>query len=98
MKSDPEFRIDIRGKHGKVTRVRVLSRENGAKFRPDTGEWSVEHVKHYRKFAKVMAAIARGAVPPLDIDRVCATRRDTRIKTPPAKSERSRHDQGGMTD
>lgn len=65
--SSAEYRLEIRGKGGKVTRVRLLTRKPGGKWRPCDGGFTDEHVAHFRKFAKVAAAVARAVAPALDV-------------------------------
>jgi hypothetical protein len=68
--SNREYRLDIRGKNGKVVRVKILEREGGGKFRPCNGDWTEHHVIPFRQFAKVSSAIAKGVVPPFDIGEI----------------------------
>jgi hypothetical protein len=67
--SEPEYQLDLRGKAGKVERVRILSRRGGGKFRPMDGDWTEDDALQYRQFAKVASAVAKGIVPRLDVDK-----------------------------
>ncbi len=64
--STTEYRLDLRGKGGKATRVGILVRQRGDKWRRCDGDFTNEHVTHYRKFARVAAAVARAVAPALD--------------------------------
>ena len=65
-----EVRLDLRGKNGKVDRVKILERQGHGKFRPCDGDWTDEHVILLRAFAKVASAVAKGVVPPFDVDEI----------------------------
>jgi hypothetical protein len=65
-----QYRLDIRGKDGKVDRVKILEREVRGKFRPCDGDFTEEHVVHLRLFAKVVSAVAKGIAPPFDLDAI----------------------------
>jgi len=69
-KSDREFRIDVRGRNGKVSRVQILARKRGGEWHSCDGEFTAEDVVLLRKFAKVVAAVARGAAPPFDLSAI----------------------------
>ncbi len=63
-----EYRLDLRGRVGKVDSVRVLCRKDGRKFRRMTGDWTKEDAVQFRQFAKAALAVAKGIVPRLDVD------------------------------
>jgi hypothetical protein len=75
-----EYRLDLRGKAGKVDRVRILSRQGRGKFRPMNGDWTKEDALQFRQFAKAAFAVAKGIAPRLDVDQ---TLRD--VNAPPRK-------------
>jgi hypothetical protein len=75
-----EFRIDIRGGDGEVSRVRVLQRVFGGKFRPLEGEFTEEQVAHFELFAKAAAAVAKAISPPFDADAIVAKMNGSRRK------------------
>lgn len=68
--SKMEYRIDLRGSRGKRTRVRILMREPGGKWQPCGDAFTEEHGVHFRQFAKVVASVAKRAVPPFDLDAI----------------------------
>ena len=67
--SGAEYRLDLRGKAGKVRRVRILSRKSRGKFRPMDGDWTEDDALQFRQFAKAVSAIAKGIVPRLDVEK-----------------------------
>lgn len=67
-----EYRLDLRGSDGKVARVRLLERQDGGSFKPVEGDFTQEHALHTRLFAKAASTVAKGVVPPLDIDAIVA--------------------------
>jgi hypothetical protein len=63
-----EYRLDLRGKAGKVDRVKIVSRHGGGKFRPLDGDFTKQDAAQFRAFAKMASIIAKGTVPPLDVE------------------------------
>lgn len=82
--SGSEYRIDLRGQNGRVTRVRILERHSGENFAPTEGDFTQEHVQHMRLFSKVAAAVAKGVAPPLDIAQILQ-----QVNTPKRRKKRS---------
>jgi hypothetical protein len=78
-----EYRLDLRGKAGKLDRVRILSRQDRGKFRPMNGEWTKEDALQFRQFAKAALAVAKGITPRLDVDQAI---RD--VNAPPRRKKR----------
>jgi len=77
--SSLEVRLVIRGKGGKISSVKISERKGGGKFHPCDGEWTEDHVI-LRKFPKVAAAVAKGVVPPVDVDDILRKVNTTRRK------------------
>jgi hypothetical protein len=65
--NDLEVRLDIRGKNGRVSRVKILERDVGGTFRPVAGDFTQAHSQYVRLFAKVASAVAKGVSPPFNI-------------------------------
>ena len=63
-----EYRLDLRGKVGKVQVVRILSRQGHGKFRPMDGDWTEDDARQFRQFAKAASAVAKEIVPRLDVE------------------------------
>jgi hypothetical protein len=78
-----EYRLDLRGKAGKLDRVRILSRQDRGKFRPMNGDWTKEDALQFRQFAKAALAVAKGITPRLDVDQAI---RD--VNAPPRRKKR----------
>lgn len=78
-----KYRLDLRGCNGKLDRVRLLECRNGGKFKRVEGEFTPEHALHMRLFAKAASRVAKGVVPPLDIDAIVAD-----VNTPKHRKKR----------
>jgi hypothetical protein len=78
-----QYRLDLRGKAGKVDRVMILSRQGGGKFLPMEGDWTAEDALQFRQFAKAALAVAKGIAPRLDLKRAL---RD--VNAPPRRKKR----------
>jgi hypothetical protein len=88
-KNDSEYRIDIRGRGGKITALRVLERERGGEWQPCGEEFTEEHGVHCRKFVKVAASVAKRAVPRFDLDDIIrkaegSARKNARVAKKPS--------------
>jgi hypothetical protein len=83
-----QYRLDIRGKNGNVDRVKILERQDGAKFVPIDGNFTDEHMVHLELFAKAAAAVAKAAVPPFDADAILR-----KVNTPRRKKRGSQDPQ-----
>jgi hypothetical protein len=55
--TDREYRLDLRGKGGKVERVKILERLGDGKFHPCDGDFTEAQVVHLRLFAKVVSPL-----------------------------------------
>jgi hypothetical protein len=52
--SDTEYRIDVRGSGGKITRVRILERKPGGPWERCGDTFTDEHGIHFRQSARVV--------------------------------------------
>jgi hypothetical protein len=87
-KGNQEFRMDMRGKGGKVSRVRLLQRAAGEKFRSCGDEFTAEHAAHFLLFAKAAAAVAKVVTPPFDADAIVSQLNGSRRKKRNVKKPR----------
>ena len=65
--SGREYRLDIRGRNGKVEVIKIMERRNGGKFELVKGDFTIEHAQHMRLFSKVACAVSKGVAPPFDL-------------------------------
>jgi hypothetical protein len=65
--NDSEYRLDVRGRNGKVEAVKIMERHNGGKFELVKGDFTIEHARHMRLFSKVASSVSKAVAPPFDL-------------------------------